>query len=110
MSKTKQISIKPLLKIMKELKEDRRLGQDRVDDFRDELETTIKDHNILLDELQKMKKRIHKLEHLIEMYSVIDDHKIMDLWELETACGLTKKKYPQWEFDFQKTKDSWIFK
>lgn len=101
----KAISIKPILKIMKELKADRIEWQNRVNNFNSELAEKINRHNILVQEMGEVQHRIAELRHLVKMYKVMDGHKIMDLWELETACGLTKKKFLDWKFDFEKTKD-----
>lgn len=110
MKTKKQISIKPFIKIIKELKEKRTEGQKRVIGFNEELSEKIKRQNILVQELGEVQNQITQLRHLIEMYRVMDRHRIMYLWKLETACGLTNKKYTDWEFDFRRTKDGWIFK
>lgn len=101
---------KALLKMIKEMKSDRHLYQKRVNDFNSELAKDIARHNVLLEELGKLAGRIQNNQHLIKMYSVIDDHDIMDIWRLESAAGLTTKKYPDWKFDFEKTKDGFKLK
>lgn len=65
---------------------------------------------MLEKEIQSVIHEINKMRHLIEMYKVMDDHTIMDLWRIEKACKFTDKDFVEWRSDFQKTKDGFILK
>jgi len=106
----KQIPVKPILKIMKDIKEGRRESQERVFGFNKQLGEKLQEQSVLISELQGVQAKIAELKHLIEMYRVIDYHNVADLWELETACGLTNKSYINWRADFEQTEDGFIFK
>ena len=106
----KDISIKPILAIIKEIKSDRHISQERINGFNSELAEKISRQNILLQELGESQSRITELRHLVKMYQVIDSNKIHGLWKLEKACGITDKNCPDWEFEFRKTKDGFNLK
>lgn len=106
----KTTSIAPILKLIKENKADRKLMQNRVIEFNNELADKINRRTVLMNELGTTQNRVDELLHLIKMYRVMDDHKVHDLWRLEKACGLTKKNCPDWKHEFKQTKEGFEFK
>ena len=103
MKPKKQIPVKPFLSLIKDLKEGRAETQYRVSGFKKELIDKINDNNLILQKAGENSVRIEELKHLLKMYKVNDEHKIFDLWHLETACGITKLPFMAWKDAFEKT-------
>jgi chromosome segregation ATPase len=96
--------------MIKEIKERRHESQKSVNQFNDELGEAVNQGNALLSQIASVHGKIERLNHLIEMYKVMDEHSIMRLWELEQSLEITKKDFLQWKHDFETTKDGFTFK
>lgn len=103
MKTKKNIPIKPILSIIKYLKNGRAETQTRVGEFKRELIEKTNDNNLLLQRVGANASRIEELKHLLKMYKVMDSHKVDDIWELEMACGITKLPFMEWRGAFEKT-------
>jgi len=97
-----EISKRKLKVILKDIDESRAESKKRIIQFRNELDDKLKQQRVYLEELNQITGKIDNLRHLIEMYRVMDEHRLLNQWQLETAMGITKLKYPDWKFEFDK--------
>ena len=114
--KPTKVPIKPFLVLLKEKKASRKEKMNRVFGFRETLTKTSKQIEIFQQQIADLAYKMQlvmcdngRASHLIEMYRIMDEHDIMDIWRLEKACGLTNKSYPNWkkEFDSNKNNPNW---
>lgn len=60
--------------------------------------------------LPEIAEKIATQEHLVEMYKVRADRKLMEVYHLEEAIGVTKLNYPNWklQLDMEHYKETGI--
>lgn len=97
-----KIPSKPFIEIMKDIKYHIAWSKGKINEFINELKLKEEEQKCILSKANETQNRIIELRHLIEMYKVMDSHKLSDLWKLETACGMTKLKYLDWELEYNK--------